>query len=64
MEICHGCNGKGSINIHVQQHIHGHRICHEQEEVCPICHGSKHATQAQVDAFLNEMIPYHEHINA
>lgn len=64
MEIptCPACGGAGAIAVHIQRRMRGHRVCHEETQECPVCRGSKHAVQEQLDAWLSSMVPYHEHI--
>ena len=58
--ICPGCEGKGWVVVRVQRLVGGHRICHDEEMLCPVCDGWKEATQADLDAFLNTCLPSSE----
>lgn len=61
--VCSGCNGKKTIIFRVQRNIHGHRICKDEVNDCPVCRGTGIATSERLDEFLNEMIPYTEDDN-
>lgn len=52
--ICSGCNGKGVIIVRAQMTIKNRRVCHNENEICPVCLGTMYATQEQVDKFLLE----------
>lgn len=49
---CPACTGTGGMVVRVQRRIHGQRRCANAWIACPVCHGSKEATPADLEAFL------------
>jgi DnaJ-class molecular chaperone len=48
--FCPGCYGKGVIDVNINMGKYG---CYHETQQCPICHGTKYATQEDVDKFWN-----------
>lgn len=53
--ICVGCGGVGTVTCKVNLGRHG---CFNQTEVCPICNGTQHATEEEVEDFMRTLEGY------
>lgn len=51
--LCPVCTGTGGMVVRVQRQIHGQRRCANAWIACPVCHGTKEATHADLEAFLH-----------
>ncbi len=53
--ICSACHGTGTLRIRVQRRrATGGRICTTEGLRCPPCQGTGHATEDEVDRWLQE----------